>query len=182
MCSGWGGRQGGAQGGREVSPPASLTKLPRITSANTVQGGEHQDPLKPSKPAETGYPRGVDVPPSPPAHAESSSTSPVAACSRSTVGVNAVTTAGTARTRNEGPRRPGRSHPVRPAGSEGLAVSAVTARVRDDGSRTGGEPTRHNTPAHPNRQEVRTGTTRKIRCPHGHGDRRAGCRPQKKKP
>ena len=44
MCSGWGGRQGGPQGGREFPPTASLAKLPRITSTNTVQGGESQDP------------------------------------------------------------------------------------------------------------------------------------------
>jgi hypothetical protein len=111
MCSGWGGSQGGSQGGREVSPTASLTKLPGITCANTVQGGTRQDPLKPSKPAKTGFARGVDVPPSPPAHAESSSTTPVAAGNRSTVDMNAAARAETARTRNEGPQQPGELTP-----------------------------------------------------------------------
>jgi hypothetical protein len=82
MSSGWGGRQGGSQGGREFSPTASLPKLPGSSSANTGQGGTYQDPRNPPKPVETRYSRGARAPPSPPRNAPDGINTRVTAGSR----------------------------------------------------------------------------------------------------
>lgn len=73
MASGWGGARGASRQAREVSPTASLSKLPASSSDDAAQGGEHQDRLNPSEPPETGRRRAVGSPPSRPDNADSHS-------------------------------------------------------------------------------------------------------------